>query len=69
LKPIIGPLGWPYPILNILRRIIERIRERRKSFSILQNLDRSSALENIEEVVWIDWKGRERKIIIHRKVD
>lgn len=24
--------------------------------------------ENVEEIVWTDWSGKERKIIIHRTV-
>ena len=28
----------------------------------------NSKVENVEEIVWTDWKGRERKMIIHREV-
>jgi len=25
-------------------------------------------ISNVEEVTWVDWKGRERKMVIHREV-
>jgi hypothetical protein len=25
-------------------------------------------LENVEEIVWVDWRGRERRMTIHREV-
>jgi len=25
-------------------------------------------ISNREEIVWVDWKGRERKMVIHREV-
>ena len=28
----------------------------------------SSPVRNVEEIVWIDWEGRERRMQIHREV-
>jgi len=25
-------------------------------------------IKNVEEIVWVDWKGRERRMTIHREV-
>jgi len=35
----------------------------------LQGSSPSPKLQNIEEIVWEDWKGRKRSISIHRKVE
>jgi hypothetical protein len=52
-----GFLGiWTWPILNL---ILEILAQRDLS---------SSKLENIEEIEFEDWKGRTRKIRIHREV-
>jgi len=61
---ISGPLGiWPFPVLNFLRDLVEGIRSRP---SVLSS---QPVVRNVEEIVWTDWKGRERKMTIHREVE
>ena len=48
---------WWFPILNFLLSLSGR------SASVS-----TTALENIEEIVWVDWEGKERRTAIHRKV-
>jgi len=66
-KVVVGPLGWPYPVLNLVITFFERLRERR-----LARFPKSSSLEttvmNIERVRWVDYKGRKRKVVIEREV-
>ena len=60
-----GPLGlWPWPIVNLLLALVEQIRVRGYGGQAM-----ASSYTNVEEIKWTDWKGRERKIIIHRKAE
>ena len=61
LSQISGPLGfWRFPILNLLLSIL--------GTRTAQSSASSVAFENIEEIVWVDWEGKERRTAIHRKV-
>jgi len=35
----------------------------------LPSLTESPRLQNFEEIEWEDWKGRTRRIVIHRRVE
>jgi hypothetical protein len=40
------------------------------SYSIhTTNSNNSPKYKNKEEIIWVDWKGRERRTIIHREVE
>jgi len=36
---------------------------------LFQGFQSTPRLRNVEEVVWTDWRGRERRITIHRRVE
>lgn len=36
-------------------------------FIVLTYMMPASAYENEEEIVWVDWRGRERRVTIHRR--
>jgi len=36
-------------------------------FIVLAYLLPTRSYENEEEIVWVDWRGRERRIVIHRR--
>jgi len=64
MELIRGPLGiWPFPILNFLLQVVQFSRS-----SAGFSTESSSKLENLEVIEWVDWKGRERKMTIHREV-
>jgi hypothetical protein len=53
-----GPLGiWPFPLLNALLQLIQSLRLG------------GTAYQNVETITWVDWRGRERRIVIHRKAE
>lgn len=60
---VVGPLGWAYPLLNLVLGVVERVRSRG-----VQGMVRQPVMTNLEEITWIDWKGRERKTVIHREI-
>jgi hypothetical protein len=62
---IVGPLGWAYPLLNALIEVLQVARGRGQ---ILNKSRSEPLLSNLEEITWTDWKGRERKMTIHREV-
>lgn len=56
-----GPiLGWPFPLLNALRKVFSRIGKKSSGST--------GKLHNQEEVEWTDWKGRKRAMKIKRQV-
>jgi hypothetical protein len=60
LDKISGPLGlWPFPLLNLLLQILG------SRSGVFTSPIRA---ENLEEIVWTDWRGRERRMTIHREV-
>jgi len=60
---ITGPLGlWPFPLLNFILKILQQTH-----FS-QTNRSGHNVVENVEKWEWVDYKGRKREIIIHRKV-
>jgi hypothetical protein len=62
LSEITGPLGlWKFPILNILRQMLLQLRQG-------QGLAPTAQVVNEERITWVDWKGRERNMVIHREV-
>jgi len=66
---ITGPLGiWPFPILNFILELADRLKRKSERRPILQSRLQTTVVRNVEEISWIDWKGRERKMIIHREV-
>jgi hypothetical protein len=50
-------LGFRRPILSLLR-----------TRPLVQQPSAPAGLQNVEVITWTDWRGRERKIIIHREV-
>ena len=61
MAKIAGPLGlWGWPLFNFL---LERLQSRKKFFSF-----EGGMLQNEEVIIWVDWEGKERKTVIHRKV-
>jgi len=68
--PLVGPLGWPYPFLNLFLDLVNELKRGkggarlgRERFSVSE-----PRMRNLEEVTWTDWKGRDRKMSIHREV-
>jgi hypothetical protein len=60
LAQLRGPLGiWTFPILNAL---LQRLQLQAQHIS-------KPLLQNKETITWQDWKGRPRKIEIHREVE
>jgi len=63
LDRITGPLGfWNFPLLNCLLAIAEAVGAGTPS-----GYSSGSSAENLEEIVWTDWRGRERTMTIHRE--
>lgn len=63
-----GPLGiWTFPLLTFLRDIIS-LGGARSGIAPRILGGSPTKLENVETIVWTDWKGRERPITIHREV-
>lgn len=68
-RKVVGPLGWPYPVLNLIVAFFERLRERRAErlgLSISSSLHPTMA--NIEKWTWRDYKGRKRTLVIEREL-
>jgi len=60
---IVGPLGiWRFPVLNFIISLIVEVVSREVGSS------HSTPTENVEEWVWTDYKGRERRIRVKRVV-
>jgi hypothetical protein len=56
-----GPLGiWHFPMLNAILRLIQSLSGASTS---------SLGYQNVETITWTDWRGRERKIVIHRMAE
>jgi hypothetical protein len=54
-----GPLGlWNFPLLNIILSLI-----------LSDGSVSGAGYQNEETITWVDWRGRERKIVIHRKAE
>jgi hypothetical protein len=53
-----GPLGiWVFPLLNVLLQLIRLAKFNRPAY------------QNIETITWTDWRGKERRIEIHRNAE
>lgn len=54
-----GPLGlWPFPLVNLLLSIGESFAQ-----------TKATGIANIEVWEWIDSRGRQRSLTVHRKVE
>ncbi len=67
---LVGPLGWPYPVLNLFIDLVNKMKREKRGSRLKQGQFSPSEpiMRNLEEVTWTDWKGRERKMRIHREV-
>ena len=66
-EKITGPLGfWMFPILNFIYELIQTQSQQQTKKSAVSASE--PAVTNIERMVWTDWRGRERKMEIHREV-
>lgn len=68
--PLIGPFGWPYPFVNLFLDLVNELKRGRGGARLTQGRISSPRpiISNLEEVTWTDWKGRDRKMSIHREV-
>jgi len=72
-RRVVGPLGiWSFPILNLVLELIERWRERRLAKLGGTGHSRAPAklspMANVEVWEWTDYRGRRRRLEIHREV-
>jgi len=68
--PLVGPLGWPYPFMNLFLDVVNERKRGRGDTRLTQGRISSSRpiMSNLDEVTWTDWKDRERKMSIHGEV-
>jgi hypothetical protein len=58
MSSVRGPLGfWSFPLLNRLLQLLGGGGGLRP------------AARNIEQIMWTDWRGRPREILIHRTIE
>ena len=63
MSQVVGPFGiWPFPILNFILQMLNQ----RKQTPIAQT--QVGKVNNVETWEWEDWKGKQRKFVIHREV-
>jgi len=73
-QQIVGPLGiWTFPLLNFLLTILVGsptgfFKQRRFSTRSKEPALQTQA-RNIEVWEWTDYRGRKRKLVVHREVE
>jgi len=68
-QEIVGPIfGWRFPFLN---RLLALFQGRKLAVPTLQALPSKDVARahNLETWEWTDYKGRDRKITVHREVE
>jgi hypothetical protein len=61
-----GILGiWSWPIVNIILALIYS----RAPTQLVKTTSTPAKAKNIEEWVWTDYRGKERRIVVHRQVE
>jgi hypothetical protein len=54
---------WPWPIINIILSLIY------SRASLYQSASTSAKAKNVEVWEWVDYRGRERRIVVHREAE
>jgi hypothetical protein len=66
-EPIVGPLGiWRFPILNILLKILEKLRTTQGQS---QKITQQQKIRNVELWEFIDLEGNKRYIKVNRYIE